>query len=161
MRRPLPETALALLDRFADDVQEIVLCLRERVLAVVPEAHETIRDVGYTVSLQFGPDDRVANGFCYIAGFAKHANLGFHDGAALPDPQGVLEGTGAHMRHIKFAAVAQTTAPWLARYLEVALAHRGLDGRIGDGQSDVAARPTSGGRGTRPRPGGRGPRPLR
>jgi len=110
MSRPLPEHAADVLDRFTDDVQEIVLRLRERVLAVAPNAHEIITDVGYTVSLQYGPDDTVGHAFCYIAGFSKHANLGFQRGAALPDPDGVMEGTGAQMRHIKFATVAQTHA---------------------------------------------------
>jgi hypothetical protein len=45
------------------------------------------------VSLQYGPDDKVGRAFCYIAGFSKHANLGFQSGAGLPDPESVLEGT--------------------------------------------------------------------
>ena len=140
--RPLPEHAADCLARFADDVQEIVLRLRERVLAVAPYAHEIISDVGYTVSLQYGPDDKVGHAFCYIAGFSKHANLGFQRGTGLPDPERVMEGTGAHMRHIKFASVAQTQAPWLDGYLEVALSQRGLDARIGDGHSTTRPRPT-------------------
>jgi hypothetical protein len=142
MSRPLPDPAADVLDRFTDEVQEIVLRLRERVLAVAPNAHEIISDVGYTVSLQYGPDDRVGRAFCYIAGFSKHANLGFPRGAALPDPDGVMDGTGAHMRHIKFATVAQTQAVWLDRYLEVALAERGLDARIGDGHTSTRPRST-------------------
>jgi len=139
--RPLPEHAVSLLDRFADDVQEIMCCLRERVLAVAPNASETISDVGYTVSLQYGPDDKVGRAFCYIAGFSKHANLGFQSGAGLPDPESVLEGTGAQMRHIKFATVTQTNAPWVDDYLEAALAFRGLDSRIGDGRSRTRLKP--------------------
>jgi hypothetical protein len=133
--RPLPNHAAGLLDRFDDDVQEIIRRLRERVLAVTPSASEIITDVGYTVSLQYGPDDKVGHAFCYIAGFSKHANLGFQAGARLPDPEHVLEGTGAQMRHIKFATVTQTGAPWVDDYLEAALAMRGLDSRIGNGRS--------------------------
>jgi len=140
--RPLPEHADGLLDRFTDQVQEIILGLRERVLAVAPSAAEIITDVGYTVSLQFGPDDKVGKAFCYIAGFSDHANLGFQRGSGLPDPEGVMEGTGAQMRHIKFATVAQTQALWLDQYLEAALAQRGLDSSIGDGQSATRLRAT-------------------
>jgi hypothetical protein len=141
VNRPLPEQAAKVLDRFTDDVQEVVLRLRERVLAVAPNAHEIISDVGYTVSMQYGPDDKVGHAFCYIAGFSNHANLGFQRGAALPDPEGVMEGTGAHMRHIKFATVALTQAPWLDGYLEMALALSGLDTRVGDGKSTTRLRP--------------------
>jgi hypothetical protein len=136
----LPERAGALLDRFTDDVQEIVCCLRGRVLAVAPNACEIVADVGYTVSLQYGPDDKGGHAFCYIAGYSKHANLGFQGGAGLPDPEGVLEGSGAQMRHVKFATVGQTRAPWVDDYLEAALAVRGLGPRIGDGRSLVRPR---------------------
>jgi hypothetical protein len=121
--RPLPSDAAWLLDRFSDEVHEIMLSLRERVLALAPEVHEIISDVGYTVSLQYGPDAKVSHTFCYIAGFSKHANLGFQHGASLPDPQNALAGTGAFMRHIKFFKVEQTQAPWLEAYLRAALAH--------------------------------------
>lgn len=86
MSRPLPDPAADVLDRFTDEVQEIFLRLRERVLAVAPNAHEIISDVGYTVSLQYGPDDRVGRAFCYIAGFSKHANLGFPAVRRCPTP---------------------------------------------------------------------------
>ena len=39
--------------------------------------------------------------FCYVVGYAKHVNLGFCEGASLPDPDRLLEGTGKSMRHVK------------------------------------------------------------
>ena len=39
--------------------------------------------------------------FAYVAAFTKHVNVGFFMGAFLPDPQGLLEGTGKRMRHVK------------------------------------------------------------
>jgi len=39
--------------------------------------------------------------FAYVDAFAAHANLGFFRGASLPDPAGLLQGTGKRMRHIK------------------------------------------------------------
>lgn len=138
--RPLPELADGLLERFSDEVQEVILRLRERVLAVAPNASEIIGDVGYTVALQYGPDEKVGNAFCYIAGYSTHVNLGFHRGAGLPDPERVMKGTGAQMRHIKFATVAQTQALWIDRYLEATLAQRGFDSGIGDGRSGTRPR---------------------
>lgn len=37
----------------------------------------------------------------YVDAFSKHVNLGFFQGAELPDPHTLLEGTGKHMRHVK------------------------------------------------------------
>ena len=39
--------------------------------------------------------------FAYVGVFRDHVNVGFFHGAALPDPAGLLQGTGKHMRHVK------------------------------------------------------------
>lgn len=39
--------------------------------------------------------------FAYVAAFTKHVNVGFFNGAALPDPNALLEGTGKRGRHHK------------------------------------------------------------
>lgn len=39
--------------------------------------------------------------FAYVGVFKGHVNVGFFHGAALPDPAGLLQGTGKHMRHVK------------------------------------------------------------
>lgn len=39
--------------------------------------------------------------FAYVNAFRQHVNVGFFRGAALPDPAGLLEGTGKRMRHVK------------------------------------------------------------
>jgi len=39
--------------------------------------------------------------FAYVAAFSSHASIGFFHGAALPDPAGLLEGSGKRMRHVK------------------------------------------------------------
>ena len=39
--------------------------------------------------------------FGYVNVFRAHVNVGFFKGAYLPDPAGLLEGTGKHMRHVK------------------------------------------------------------
>lgn len=39
--------------------------------------------------------------FAYVNAFRAHAAIGFFQGAALPDPAGLLEGSGKRMRHVK------------------------------------------------------------
>lgn len=39
--------------------------------------------------------------FAYVNVFTAHVNVGFFQGTELPDPHGLLEGTGKFMRHIK------------------------------------------------------------
>jgi hypothetical protein len=39
--------------------------------------------------------------FGYVNAFRTHVNIGFFQGASLPDPAGLLEGAGKRMRHLK------------------------------------------------------------
>jgi len=39
--------------------------------------------------------------FGYVNAFTAHVNVGFFQGTELPDPRGMLEGTGTYMRHVK------------------------------------------------------------
>ena len=39
--------------------------------------------------------------FAYTNAFTAHVNVGFFQGASLADPQGLLEGDGRYMRHVK------------------------------------------------------------
>ncbi|NNC77009.1 MAG: DUF1801 domain-containing protein [Woeseiaceae bacterium] len=39
--------------------------------------------------------------FAYVNSFTAHVNVGFFHGAELFDPNGLLQGTGKFMRHVK------------------------------------------------------------
>jgi hypothetical protein len=46
--------------------------------------------------------------FAYVNVFTSHVNVGFFQGAALPDPARLLQGTGKFMRHVKLRPEAAT-----------------------------------------------------
>ncbi len=79
----------------------------------VPWARQKI--AGYGV----GPK-KMSQHFCYIAPFKKHLNLGFMYGARLPDPENLLEGKGADLRHIKIRSAADLERPELRALIEEA-----------------------------------------
>ena len=39
--------------------------------------------------------------FAYVNAFTSHVNVGFFQGASLPDPASLLQGSGKFMRHVK------------------------------------------------------------
>jgi hypothetical protein len=41
------------------------------------------------------------NPFCFYMVGKKHVTFGFHFGTSLKDPEGLLEGTGKNVRHVK------------------------------------------------------------
>lgn len=52
--------------------------------------------------------------FAYVDAFRSHVNIGFFHGAVLPDPAGLLEGTGKYMRHVKLGPAAAVDAQALS-----------------------------------------------
>ena len=71
--------------------------LRDMILDAVPEAQERLKWAQPVYELPgLGP-------FCYMKAFKNHINLGFWWGIKLADPDGLLQGTGDKMRHVKIS----------------------------------------------------------
>ena len=60
--------------------------------------------------------------FAYVNAFKAHVNVGFFRGAEIADPQGLLEGTGRFMRHVKLGPAREVDAATLAKLIETAYA---------------------------------------
>jgi hypothetical protein len=58
--------------------------------------------------------------FAYVNAFTSHVNVGFFQGASLPDPARLLQGTGKFMRHVKLRPEVVTDAASLHRLIESA-----------------------------------------
>src|SRR5262245_46438700 len=63
--------------------------------------------------------------FGYVDAFTAHVNVGFFCGAELADPDGLLEGTGKFMRHVKLIPRHFDHAEALARLVEAAYTDMG------------------------------------
>ena len=60
--------------------------------------------------------------FGYVNVFNAHVNVGFFQGATLPDPTHLLQGTGKFMRHVKLRPGTATDAAELSRLIATAYA---------------------------------------
>jgi hypothetical protein len=60
--------------------------------------------------------------FGYVNVFTSHVNVGFYQGAALPDPARLLEGNGKFMRHVKLRPGMATNTTALRALVEAAYA---------------------------------------
>jgi hypothetical protein len=60
--------------------------------------------------------------FAYVNAFTAHVNVGFFGGASLPDPEGLLEGTGTFMRHVKLRPGGQVNEAALMTLIHTAYA---------------------------------------
>ncbi|MFL6677125.1 MAG: DUF1801 domain-containing protein [Burkholderiaceae bacterium] len=60
--------------------------------------------------------------FAYVDAFRAHVNVGFFLGTELPDPAGLLQGSGRFMRHVKLAPGRDFDAAALGALVQAAYA---------------------------------------
>jgi hypothetical protein len=58
--------------------------------------------------------------FAYVNAFKAHVNVGFFRGAEIADSEGLLEGTGRFMRHVKLKPGSDVDAGALKRLIDTA-----------------------------------------
>ena len=69
--------------------------------------------------------------FGYVNVFTSHVNVGFFQGASLPDPSRLLQGSGKFMRHVKLRSELTTNAEALAKLITAA--HSDIKSRVENG----------------------------
>jgi hypothetical protein len=115
----MTETLEALLSASSEDVQAIARRARALILDIFPDAiempDESARLIGY------GTDRTYRGLVCGIALQREYVNLMFARGVELPDPAGLLQGTGKRARHVKLRRVEDVDNPAVAALVEAAL----------------------------------------
>jgi len=125
MVRPPSDELLQFLSPYDKPVRELALAVRAMVLEEAPSAIEMIYDAYNAVALGYSFTGRLKEAFCHVAVYTGYVNLGFNHGADLPDPRGVLEGSGKQVRHIRITRREDLARPWMRRYLRAAMAQVG------------------------------------
>jgi hypothetical protein len=111
------------LARTTEEARETAEAVRALIRRLDPDAVEVIWRQQGTVGWGIGPR-KMSEHYAYLAVHPKHVNLGFYRGASLPDPAGLLQGTGQAMRHIKLHAPAELHRPEITDLLRAARAER-------------------------------------
>ena|SRR5687768_3002541 len=101
MSRPPDPAYLGFLAPLGPSISALALAARRAVLAAAPDAAELAYDAYNAVALAFTFTGRQREAFAHIAAYSGHVNLGFNQGATLPDPHGRLRGTGKFIRHVR------------------------------------------------------------
>ena len=114
-----------LLADHSSTVREAFRALRALVLDVMPDASEQLDLPDHLLALGFGPPGgvRMRNLAIALIPHSAHVNVQLVDGADLPDPTGIVEGTGKRIRHVKVRDMADVARPAL-RALIAAQAER-------------------------------------
>jgi hypothetical protein len=93
------------------EVQAIARALRELVRRELPDATEQV-DFGNRL-IAFGRSTKMRDLLFAVIPHTAHVNLQLSDGANLPNPDGLIEGTGKRIRHVKLRSVEAAGSPVL------------------------------------------------
>jgi hypothetical protein len=91
--------------------------LRTVILAAQPQLTERARHGWHSVNYR----DPAAGFVCAIFPTADHVQLVFERGAELPDPHGLLTGSGKQVRTLLFATADDVDEDVVGQYLDLAV----------------------------------------
>ena len=97
------------LANYSPEVQSLAREARTLILEVMPNTIELIDPSANLIA--YGLDRGYKGLICGITLFKSYVNIMLAQGASLPDPLGLLKGTGKLARHIKVAQPADLTSP--------------------------------------------------
>ena len=99
-------------------VRDLAMQTRDLIKSIMPRVIEVVRPGRNAITYASG--DKMADWIFYISPFKSHINLGFLRGTELPDPAGLMEGTGKLLRHVKIRRAEDLEAPALRALIQTA-----------------------------------------
>jgi hypothetical protein len=120
---PTPEKRLAaFVAKFTPEVAGLIRAARRKMRERLPGAIELVYDNYNFFVIGFGPNERPSEAIFSIAAQAKGVSLCFLQGAGLPDPSGLLRGSGRVVRNIRLENAATLDRREVRALIEAALA---------------------------------------
>jgi hypothetical protein len=104
---------------YTPEMRELALKLRALIREVMPAAIEQFDPPAHLIG--YGLDRSYKGLVCGITLHKAHINLMFARGTELPDPEGLLVGTGKRARHITIRQEAEIENPGIRSLLIAAL----------------------------------------
>lgn len=102
--------------KYPVEVRTLAAATRKFILDVLPEAEETCDEAGGVVGYGYGAGYKGT--VCTLILSKTGVKLGLPYGAALPDPDGLLEGSGKVHRYVQLRAASDLRKPGVARLLK-------------------------------------------
>jgi hypothetical protein len=112
-----------LMGRFDPAVADLARRTRTLVFSLDPGVTEVVWPHQGTVGWGVGPRKNSEH-YSWLAVHRRHVSLGFFAGARLDDPAGLLEGTGASLRHVKLRSPEDLARPEVRDLLQAARRER-------------------------------------
>jgi hypothetical protein len=93
--------------KFTPEVAALARSILAAMRARYPTAIELVYDNYNALAIGFGPTEKTSQAIFSIAIFPRWVSLFFLQGKQLPDPDGILQGSGNVARHIRLPSAGR------------------------------------------------------
>src|SRR5262245_52859530 len=110
------------IEKFGPADQRLIRAVRSAIRKRLPTANELVWDNYNFFVIGYSPTDRPTDSILSIAARANGVGLCFIYGASLPDPKGLLLGSGRQTRFIRLDSPSRLADPDVERLITAAIA---------------------------------------
>ncbi len=107
--------------KFAAKDQQLIRAVRRAVRKRLPTANELVYDNYNFFVIGYSPTERPSDSIISIAARANGVGLCFIHGARLPDPEGILQGSGNQTRFIRLESERVLAQPEVEALIAAAI----------------------------------------
>ena len=93
--------------KFTPEVAALTRSILAAMRARYPTAIKLVYDNYNALAIGFGPSEKTSQAIFSIAVFPRWVSLFFLQGKQLPDPEGILQGSGNVARHIRLPSAGR------------------------------------------------------
>lgn len=102
-------------------MEKLARAVLPKMRARLPGAVEMVYDKKNALVIGFCADERASSAIHSIAVYRNWINLYFFEGGSLPDPEGLLQGSGRMVRSIRLTSAADLDRPAVKALMAEAL----------------------------------------
>ena len=125
--QPSPRSQFtALLSRFSPDSAVLGKRCLTRLGRSVPGAIQLVYEYSHSVVVSISPSERGYEGFAALAIYPREVRLYFQGGKDLPDPAGLLRGSGGKVRYAVIESASELDRKEMQALLKSAIRHTGI-----------------------------------
>ena len=111
----------AFIEKFGADDQRLIRAVRSALRRRLPTANELVWDNYNFLVIGYSPTERPTDSIFSIAARANGVGICFIQGAQLPDPKGLLLGSGRQTRFIRVESASQLSHPDIEDLIDAAI----------------------------------------
>jgi hypothetical protein len=114
-----------LIGHYSPEVAQVFTAARRKMRALVPRGYELVYENYNALGVGYGPGQKASDVIVSLVAYPKWVTLFFMYGAALKDPNCLLEGTGRRIRGIKLQSSSDIDRPDVKQLASQALRPHG------------------------------------